>query len=89
MSDDKPRKNQAVTEYWFDKSRTIRKSIILYKHQDGMATPVMYLTKPRWLSDEEFMEFFSKLEITVKVLKGKIKLKKQMRKFLVLMRIMK
>ena len=66
MTNSKPRKNQAVTDYWFDKSRTIRKSIILYKQQDGMATPVMYLTKPRWLSDEEFMEFFSKLEIRVK-----------------------
>ena len=61
----KPRKNQAVTDYWFDKSRTIRKSIILYKQQDGMATPVMYLSKPRWVSDEEFNEFFNNLEVKV------------------------
>ena len=62
----KPRKNQAVTDYWFDKSRTIRKSIILYKQQDGLATPVMYLSKPRWVSDEEFNEFFNNLEVKVK-----------------------
>jgi len=62
----KPRNNQAVTDYWFDKSRTIRKSIILYKQQDGMATPVMYLSKPRWVSDEEFNEFFNNLEVKVK-----------------------
>ena len=65
MSNNKPRKNQAVTDYWFDKSRTFRKSIILYKQQDGMATPVMYLTKPRWLSDEEFMETFNNMKIYI------------------------
>ena len=65
MTNNKPRKNQAVTDYWFDKSRTIRKSIILYKQQDGMATPVMYLTKPRWLSDEEFMETFNSMKIYI------------------------
>ena len=66
MTTDKPRKNQAITDYWFDKSRTIRKSIILYKYQDGIATPVMYMSKPRWISDEDFIEFFSKLEIRIK-----------------------
>ena len=65
MTNNKPRKNQAVTDYWFDKSRTLRKSIILYKQQDGMATPVMYLTKPRWLSDEEFMETFNSMKIYI------------------------
>jgi hypothetical protein len=65
MSNNKPRKNQVVTDYWFDKSRTIRKSIILYKQQDGMATPVMYFTKPRWLSDEEFMETFNNMKIYI------------------------
>lgn len=62
----KPRKNQAITDYWFDKSKTIRKSIILYKQQDGMATPVMYLSKPRWISEKDFMDFYSKLEIRIK-----------------------
>lgn len=66
MTTDKPRKNQGITDYWFDKSRTARKSIILYKHQDGIATPVMYMSKPRWISDEDFIEFFSKLEIIIK-----------------------
>lgn len=63
---EKPRKNQSITDYWFDKSKTIRKSIILYKQQDGMATPVMYLSKPRWISEKDFMDFYSKLEIRVK-----------------------
>jgi len=62
---DKPRENQVVTDYWFDKSMNVRKSIILYKHQDGMATPVMYLSKPRWISDEEFMEFFKRMQIYI------------------------
>ena len=62
---DKPRENQVVTDYWCDKSMTLRKSIILYKHQDGMATPVMYLSKPRWISDEEFMEFFKRMQIYI------------------------
>ena len=65
MSNNKPRKNQAVTDYWFDKSRTLRKSIILYKQQGGMATPVIYLTKPRWISDEEFMETFNNMKIYI------------------------
>lgn len=63
---EKPRKNQSITDYWFDKSKTIRKSIILYKQQDGMATPVMYLSKPRWISEKDFMDFYSKLEIRIK-----------------------
>jgi hypothetical protein len=57
--------DQVVTDYWFDKSMNVRKSIILYKHQDGMATPVMYLSKPRWISDEEFMEFFKRMQIYI------------------------
>lgn len=66
MENNKPRRNQTITDYWFDKSRTIRKSIILYKHQDGIATPAMYLSKPRWVSQEDFMDFFNRLEIRVK-----------------------
>lgn len=65
MSNNNPRKNQSVTEYWFDKSRTIRKSIILYKHQDGMSTPVMYITKPKWVTDKEFMETFKSMQIYI------------------------
>lgn len=61
-----PRKNQAITDYWFDKSKTIRKSIILYKQQDGIATPVMYLSKPRWISEKDFMDFYGKLQISIK-----------------------
>jgi hypothetical protein len=52
-------------EYWFDKSQTVRKSIILYKMQEGKAWPVMYLTKPKWIDDDEFMELFRRMQIYI------------------------
>lgn len=61
MSNNKP----AQPEYWFDKSQTLRQSIILYKQINGVASPIMYFTKPKWISNEEFLDTFKRMQIYI------------------------
>lgn len=52
--------------YYIDKSKTIRKSIIVYGVNGGLHSPVMYISKPKWISQEDFDELFSRMEIKIK-----------------------
>lgn len=53
-------------EYWFDKSQTLRKSIILYKQVGSVASPIMYFSKPKHITNDEFLKIFNQMEIHLK-----------------------
>jgi hypothetical protein len=55
-----------VREYYIDKSKTIRKSIIIYRDMGSVHSPIMYLQKPKWVSQEEFDAFVDNMTIAVK-----------------------
>lgn len=52
-------------EYYIDYSRQIRKSIMLYRLKDSVATPVVYFIKPKWIKQEDFENFIKSLSIKV------------------------
>lgn len=52
-------------KYYIDKSRSIRKSVIIYKVDGSVHSPVMYLQKPRWISKGEFDKFLDKVQISI------------------------
>ena len=52
-------------KYYLDTSMTIRKAIVMYKIDDNVHSPVRYLKKPKWISDEEFKLLYS-MEILIK-----------------------
>jgi hypothetical protein len=60
---------QEDIEYWFDKSQTLRKSIILYKQVNTVASPIMYISKPKHITNKDFLETFNKMEIYLKIRK--------------------
>jgi hypothetical protein len=51
--------------YYIDKSRSIRKSVIIYKVDGSVHSPVIYLQKPRWISEREFDNFLKKVQISI------------------------
>jgi len=59
-----------VREYYIDKSKTIRKSIIIYRDMGSVHSPIMYLPKPKWVSQEEFDAFVDNMTISVKTIGG-------------------
>jgi hypothetical protein len=52
--------------YFLDKSGTIRKSIILYKMVGSVATPILYIQKPKYISEEEFKSTMNSIEIRIR-----------------------
>jgi hypothetical protein len=52
-------------KYYIDKSRSIRKSVIIYKVDGSVHSPVMYLQKPKWISEREFDNFLKKVQISI------------------------
>ncbi len=53
-------------EYYLDTSRTVRKSIILFKIKGCVHYPIMYLTKPKHISQKEFNDIFERMQIMIK-----------------------
>jgi len=56
-------------EYYIDRSKSsksIRKSVIIYEVKGNVHSPIMYLQKPKWRTDEEFNEFLDNMQIMVK-----------------------
>lgn len=53
-------------EYYIDKSKSIRKSIIIYEVKGSIHSPIMYIQKPRWVSNEEFGNFIDRMQIMIK-----------------------
>jgi len=54
-----------MSKYYIDTSRDIRKSIIIYQVKGSVHSPVMYISKPKWISQEDFEELFSRTEIRI------------------------
>lgn len=67
LTDFKPETEATNTvQYFLDRSKTMRRSVILYKMVGSVATPVMYLTRPKFVSEEEFNTFLDSVSIYVK-----------------------
>jgi hypothetical protein len=52
-------------KYFLDFSKTIRKCIIMYEVKGSVHSPIMYIKKPKWRSEEEFVEFVKSLQIYI------------------------
>lgn len=52
-------------EYIFDRTRSMRKSIILWKGINNEYTPVMYMTRPKNVSKQEFEELLDRMRISI------------------------
>ena len=53
-------------EYYIDRSKSIRKSVIIYEVKGSVHSPIIYVQKPKWRTDEEFNEFLDNMQIMVK-----------------------
>lgn len=56
---------QTSKKYYLDKSKTIRKSIIIYKNKGSVHSPIIYISKPKWVTNEEFDKFINNMQIIV------------------------
>lgn len=52
--------------YYIDRSRKLRKSVIIYEIRGSLHTPILYISKPRWLTDSEFNETLDRVQILIK-----------------------
>lgn len=52
--------------YYIDRSRKLRKSVIVYEIRGSLHTPILYISKPRWLTDSEFNETLDRIQILIK-----------------------
>jgi hypothetical protein len=52
-------------QYVFDRTRSMRKSIILWKGVNNEFTPVMYMTRPKNVSKAEFEELLNRMRISI------------------------
>lgn len=57
---------QTSEKYYIDKSKTIRKSIIIYENKGSVHTPIIYIVKPKYVTQEEFDKFINNMQITIK-----------------------
>lgn len=54
-----------MRQYEFDTSRQIRKSIIIWEHNGEEFTPVMYLSKPKFVKQEVFDKLVNRMQIII------------------------
>ena len=54
-----------MRKYEFDTSRQIRKSIIIWEHNGEEFTPVMYLSKPKFVKQEVFDKLVNRMQIII------------------------
>ena len=55
-----------TSEFYIDRSKSIRKSIIIYQIKGSVHSPVVYLSKPKWINDEEFNDLIDRMQIMIK-----------------------
>ena len=55
-----------TSEFYIDRSKSIRKSIIIYQIKGSVHSPVVYLSKPKWITDEEFNDLLDRMQIMIK-----------------------
>ena len=56
-----------ISSFEFDKTFKFRKSAIIWGHEPGVMYPILYLSKPKHISQEDFEEILNKLEINIKI----------------------
>lgn len=54
------------SEFYIDRSKSIRKSVIIYHINGSVHSPVVYLSKPKWITDEEFNDLLDRMQIMIK-----------------------
>ena len=57
---------QTSEKYYIDKSKTIRKSIIIYENKGTVHSPIIYISKPKYVTQDEFDKFINNIQIIVK-----------------------
>ena len=55
-----------TSEFYIDRSKSIRKSIIIYQIKGSVHSPVVYLSKPKWITDEDFNDLLDRMQIMIK-----------------------
>ena len=53
-------------QYSIDRTKTFRKSVVIFKHEGHVSYPIMYLQKPKHVSHEEFEWFLNNMQISIK-----------------------
>ena len=53
-------------EYYIDKSKSIRKSVIVYKINGCVHSPIMYIQKPKYVTEDEFNDYLNRIQIMIK-----------------------
>ena len=51
--------------YFIDRSKSIRKSVIIFKEVGNVASPIMYIKKPKWLSEKDFNDYMDAMQISI------------------------
>lgn len=54
------------SEFYIDRSKSIRKSVIIYHINGSFHSPVVYLSKPKWITDEDFNDLLDRMQIMIK-----------------------
>lgn len=55
--------------YYIDRSKSVRKSVIIYQIKGSVHSPVVYLSKPKWIEDDEFNDLLDRMNIFFKAKK--------------------
>jgi hypothetical protein len=54
------------SEYYIDRSKSVRKSVIIYQIKGSVHSPVVYLSKPKWIKDDDFNDLLDRMQILIK-----------------------
>lgn len=55
-----------AVEFYLDRTGSIRKSVIIYRVEGSVHSPIMYISKPKWRTEEEFSDLLDRMEIMIK-----------------------
>lgn len=53
-------------KYYIDKTKTFRKSIVVFEKHGVSSIPILYISKPKNVEQKDFEEFINKMQITIK-----------------------
>lgn len=53
------------SSYYIDRTRSIRKSVVIYEKIGGWSFPIMYIQKPKWITEEEFENYLDRIVIMI------------------------
>lgn len=51
--------------YYIDRGKSFRKSIIIFKQVGNVASPIMYIQKPKWVSEKDFNDYMDRMQISI------------------------